>query len=1100
MGQMVLGAVGAVVGFAYGGPEGARWGFTIGAALGAATQGPTDLPLREGPRLGDLKVQVSTYGAMIPFGYGSFRSAGNVIWSTPIRENATYTEVETGGKGGGGTVQQQVSYYYTANCAVSFHDKEIVGIRKIWANGQLIYNVADTAGANTVLASSEFARGVRVYVGSESQTPDSLIESVKGVGNVPAYLGTAYVVFEDLVLTKFSNRIPNFEFEVVASDGTVTLGTAQYFNGAGANDVISVPVDVTWAGVPLVGEVWAHLQDSGSYYLGLYSLYSSTRLQKIPSTSLGAATLATSFSLGGVDSFNNAYASLGLTGSRQISKVDRNGTIQYFVPATRVTGGFGYAITPDGAQVWGLDPFGGGTIYRMSSIDWAGHTCVQTSVSGGTFSRFLRNATGIPGRIYGNKGSVIAWVDTATLAYTEWASIGTIVATWGGVVGADGYIYIATTNTLGKYDQDGALIDSVTINNINGVGLVDSDGSVWATASGIAYKVNAATMTVEDTSSIAAAGMGSIVSEFTPGVPVIFGNNINANGRIGIIEPLARITITDVALDDVVTDLCERAGLSASDIDVSSLSATDIRGYVVGRRTSVRAMIEPLMMSKFFDGVESGGKVKFVKRGGASVRTLAEDHLGAREDDVTEARETLTLVRRQDLELPIQLNVIYMDADNSYQMGEQPSRRLLEGTIEPRSVELPLVLNGDEAKAIADAMLYVLWLARTSASFQAAREQLALEPTDVVTIPHNGEDRVLRLVKKSEDPFGVLQFDAEMEDADVYTQAAPGASPPAPVEDIDLTMPTQPVFMDIPLLRDVDNNPGFYFAAQGFSDSWAGVQLFRSIDGGDSYDPLSNGTLLVPSVIGSAVTALADLTTHGNELIDEHNSVDVYVPGHTLASVTRTQLLNGFNAAVLQTSDGPEVFQFRDAVLVGTDTYRLTGLLRGRLGTESFMGGHGAGETFVLLNTQILAIPQTYIEINRDLLYKPVSVNSTLQRTAAVTFRNTGVRVKPLAPVHLGGGRDDSDNLLLEWTRRTRFQASLRDNADAPVGETFERYAVDILDSGSVVRTIPVTEQSLTYSAADQTIDFGSPQSSIDLVVYQVSDEYGRGYPAAATF
>ncbi len=44
--------------------------------------------------------------------------------------------------------------------------------------------------------------------------PDPLIAAVEGNGNAPAYRGTAYVVLENLDLTPFGNRIPQFSFEV----------------------------------------------------------------------------------------------------------------------------------------------------------------------------------------------------------------------------------------------------------------------------------------------------------------------------------------------------------------------------------------------------------------------------------------------------------------------------------------------------------------------------------------------------------------------------------------------------------------------------------------------------------------------------------------------------------------------------------------------------------------------------------------------------------------------------------------------------------------------------------------------------------------------
>ena len=45
--------------------------------------------------------------------------------------------------------------------------------------------------------------------------PDPKIEAVEGAGQVSAYRGIAYVVFEDLSMGQFGNRIPQFTFEVM---------------------------------------------------------------------------------------------------------------------------------------------------------------------------------------------------------------------------------------------------------------------------------------------------------------------------------------------------------------------------------------------------------------------------------------------------------------------------------------------------------------------------------------------------------------------------------------------------------------------------------------------------------------------------------------------------------------------------------------------------------------------------------------------------------------------------------------------------------------------------------------------------------------------
>lgn len=69
----------------------------------------------------------------------------------------------------------------------------------------------------------------------------------------------------------------------------------------------------------------------------------------------------------------------------------------------------------------------------------------------------------------------------------------------------------------------------------------------------------------------------------------------------------------------------------------------------------------------------------------------------------------------------------------------------------------------------------------------------------------------------------------------------------------------------------------------------------------------------------------------------------------------------------------------------------------------------------------------------------------------------------------------------------------------SPVGEASESYEIDVMSGSTVKRTIPSATPVITYTAADQTSDFGSPQSAITLRIYQLSATVGRGYPLEVT-
>jgi hypothetical protein len=68
------------------------------------------------------------------------------------------------------------------------------------------------------------AETIRPQFGAQI-TPESDLELILGVGNVPIYSGHTYVWVKRLNLSQFGNRLPNFEF-LINQDTTMTLGEA----------------------------------------------------------------------------------------------------------------------------------------------------------------------------------------------------------------------------------------------------------------------------------------------------------------------------------------------------------------------------------------------------------------------------------------------------------------------------------------------------------------------------------------------------------------------------------------------------------------------------------------------------------------------------------------------------------------------------------------------------------------------------------------------------------------------------------------------------------------------------------------------------------
>ncbi|WP_088184323.1 phage tail protein [Sphingobium sp. Z007] len=262
MATVVLTAVGTVLG----GP--------IGAAIGAVIGNVIDNQVlfkpkgREGARLADLQVQTSSYGTQVPRLFGTMRVAGTVIWATDLKE--------TKSKSGGGKGRPSVtSYAYSASFAVALSARAIGQVRRIWADGNLLRG---TAGDFKTEVS-----GFRVHLGGEDQAVDPLIAAAEGAGLTPAHRGIAYVVFEDLALADYGNRIPSLTFEVEADAGPVSIGAvaAMLSGGRLDGDGLAVVDGFAGSGADVRAAIAPLVEAHG---LGLRSGVEGLRL-----TALGAA-------------------------------------------------------------------------------------------------------------------------------------------------------------------------------------------------------------------------------------------------------------------------------------------------------------------------------------------------------------------------------------------------------------------------------------------------------------------------------------------------------------------------------------------------------------------------------------------------------------------------------------------------------------------------------------------------------------------------------------------------------------------------------------------------------------------------------------------
>jgi hypothetical protein len=124
----------------------------------------------------------------------------------------------------------------------------------------------------------------------------------------------------------------------------------------------------------------------------------------------------------------------------------------------------------------------------------------------------------------------------------------------------------------------------------------------------------------------------------------------------------------------------------------------------------------------------------------------------------------------------------------------------------------------------------------------------------------------------------------------------------------------------------------------------------------------------------------------------------------------------------------------------------------------------------------------------------------------ARAFTPEGAGLRPFSVAHVEQpwrtARVPGD-LVIRWVRWSRaLAADSWTGTDVPIAEGAEAYEIDILDGASVKRTLTTGTTSVTYTAEQQTTDWGAllgPGDALHVAIHQLSAVVGRGAPKSIT-
>lgn len=1104
-GQQIGAAVGFVVGAYFGYPQ-------LGAMIGGAIGGAIDPTKIKGVQLGDLQAQASLSGNAIAIVFGTCVAKGcRVISQSPFRIRKETDD----GKGSGTEVTNEVAYQdFTIEVCESsqLRGTSVSAILVVWQDGQIVYDARPDPLISRA-DSAKWKRGVTFYYGNEDQEPDPTEESYVGVDQVPAYRGKCRMVFANRNISKYSNRIPQFECLVSSCSELESGGNSGEY-----------PYEfVAYSSAVLLGQnadTWA---DSESATSGLHVETLGGRIVVI-----GGSQIRYS------DDFFQTSTSVPVPwgGAPTLSRPIKTASGRIYVAAADE---FVY-YTDDGGATWNSIDTGGTDIRIVAGDDQAiiavegTSSTFYVSTDGASFGAAKTAPVAISSLGYGDGmfmfgGSTYHWTmdqgstftpvsvpapggdtienrstfRTSSGAWLLYNRVNSNTATELIARSVDGQLPFAYVTTP-SLNSDGGIVD----------GFAERSGVIVSFAS--TGGVNPAMVFLKSTDdgetwSVVNHGYGSSTSrpnsvasfESQSGldIPDAPGYAVSDGAVVG---PEFSAEICSMSLAEIVEKISGFCQIPPAEVVTTELEAISVRGYTIQSHVNGRGALDPLGRTFLFDFPEFDSAIRCHRRGSTDIDMVLDPGNLLDIDDPEDDDQ----VRGQEVEFPKRHHLRYIAADADYVFtdavaeSKSPDVRVVGES----SVEAPVSLTSDEAAQIADIQRKVIWTEREDTrKFGVPLECIELVGGSIIELEQRRfrvdadriEDGAIFLERAAYDRVAAYESNA------TGTVVNPSTPPPS-----TLIGPTLGALMNLPGLRPEDDRPGLYAAGTGALEGWYGYTIETTTD------PVNGYTLRGSPVTARATIGVltAPLPAADRDTTDEFNTLSLRLYAGELNSITDAQFHSGGNAAAILYPDGTaEIVQFRDAVETAEREYDLSHINHGRLDTA--IADHATGAMFVLLNNAIRFLDLTPADLGQTITYRLASLGTALADNGSqpITISEFESQ-REWSVANLQAVRDGSDNVTVTWDGRpplgtnvqpqhhaafVGYQVTYTDGVDS-FTKTIARTPLVIV--AGIVQTDEVTTH--TYTADEQTADFGSVPASLDISVVAVNTYTGAG-PATGT-
>lgn len=1065
--RVVVGIAGAAVGFVVGGHQGAMYGWAIGSTVGNVI----DPQVVRGPSVGDIQQQTSQEGVPIPIVFGmSPPMAGNVWAAAPPR---VVTETQSG-KGGPKIKTETIYRTY----AVEFCEGPIGGFIRCWRNNVKVYDVLDDefntpmynltvlGGGPGPTRNEKFLEKARFFLGTYDQEASTDLEAVYGAGTTAANRGIAYMVIVDEDCTREAGVIPQWQVQVadvVEQAEIIATATSRVLRSVDGGITWSVETPASLSGVTLsslsysktLGRIVGIQSGTHSPQIIRYSddkgLTWSSAANPLPNGTFTMGEIIRSDRTGlFVVSFGTASA------SARIAMYSADGSTWTATPTAVI--GINYFAGPVDTGSHIVIASSGRTFHSTDGINWISNASATLTVSAAVhlvaYSPDLDRMVAASGNMTPRYSSAFPW--------DSWTASGS--GNSPSVAWCDHLQVFAR----GGFDEPYTSQDGITWT----IGTAQSGTSrsmVWMR---LAKRLISVGSLPGPTAQIYSSEDG-----------LTYTRRVNTGNYIvqDVLEVDYDVTATEGApLTDVVTNICERAGLSESQIDISLLDEEEVvRGFFLTNQYPVVQALLALGQIYRFDLASYDNQIHFVPRGANSVATITEADMVEDEEDVEQEK------RADAIQIPKLLQLSYYDAETD---ALSPQKQSSERAEDRRAVgEMTLssaVVMGAALAAQATAIAHKVMAEDQKGELKFSLHDgfLRLVPSDPVIVQWNGKSERCR-IQQVDIMDGYQQYICVRDRQSAYTSDVEGIPPPViETPPSQVAGPTMVVPLDIPMISDADDSLGYYVAVTGFTDVWPGALVELSRDGGANYT--ESRTATVAAVIGELTSTLAD---HPQAYPDDTNefTVRLYEVGTELLDSDLEGMLNGVNLAAIGTpEDGWELINFSSVTETDPEEqeWTISGLLRGRKHTQTREHAVGSGDPplFVLLNRNVLWFQTANLtDIGRTLTFRATSIGET---TSVVTVdMDYEGRTQIEFPVGYLMAELDGSDMAASWQGAGR----LGGGAQVAHGVNFTGYRVTFDDGVDQIEVATLLQEI--------TQDVSSLGSPITVTVVQTNSLTGAG-------